>query len=321
MAPLAFNQDGSFKIVQLADLHFTNEEGSCMDIPVNMECKGDLMTIEYIERLLDKEKPDLVVFTGDNIKGTGVNDARAATFKFVEPVIKRKIPWTAVFGNHDDGADLTRDELLEVMRRLPYSMVQQGPLDLPGVGNYMLNIFKSNQKQADPAFALYFLDSHGYAEDDQEGYDYIKLEQLDWLVHSSLRSSAGRLNAAAFFHIPIWEYHEESNTNRPVVKLGDARESVSSPAKNMSHSACPLMSHSSLYENSGHDHVNDYCLEREDIQLCYGGGAGVGGYGAEHLNWSRRARVFELNYQGETVSTWKRLFTQEMPMIHYQTLY
>ncbi|KAI8364242.1 Metallo-dependent phosphatase-like protein [Blakeslea trispora] len=234
MDQLAFNQDGSFKIVQFADLHFTNEEGNCRDMPANVECKGDIMTIEYMERLLDKEKPDLVVFSGDNIKGTGVSDARAATFKFVEPVIKRKIPWTAVFGTHDDEADLTREELLEIMRRLPYSMVQHGLLDLPGVGNYMLNIFESNHEKANPMFTLYFLDSHSYIEGSQEEYDYIKLEQLDWLVHSSLRSqtSAGKLSAAAFFHIPIWEYHEEDSTNPPVVKLGDAMESVSSPEKN-----------------------------------------------------------------------------------------
>jgi hypothetical protein len=28
------------------------------------------------------------------------------------------------------------------------------------------------------------------------------------------------------------EYHEESSTNKPVVRLGDAREEVSSPKKN-----------------------------------------------------------------------------------------
>ncbi|RCH83150.1 hypothetical protein CU098_007464, partial [Rhizopus stolonifer] len=35
MEPLAFDQSGNFKIVQLADLHFTNEEGHCVDVPVN----------------------------------------------------------------------------------------------------------------------------------------------------------------------------------------------------------------------------------------------------------------------------------------------
>lgn len=72
---------------------------------------------------------------------------------------------------------------------------------------------------------------------------------------------------------------------------------------------------------SGHNHVNDYCLEREDLHLCYGGGAGVGGYGAEHLGLSRRARVFKISDYGNTIVTWKRLFTDNLPMIHYQTLF
>ena len=36
-----------------------------------MECHGDSTTIEQIVRLLDLEKPDLVVFSGDNINGEG----------------------------------------------------------------------------------------------------------------------------------------------------------------------------------------------------------------------------------------------------------
>ncbi|KAG1219985.1 hypothetical protein G6F35_007040 [Rhizopus arrhizus] len=90
---LKFDQDGGFKILQLADLHFTNEEGFCRDVSSETDCKGDATTIDYINKVLDKEKPSLVVFSGDNINGGGVSDARAATYKFAEPVIKRKIPW------------------------------------------------------------------------------------------------------------------------------------------------------------------------------------------------------------------------------------
>lgn len=101
-----------------------------------------------MERVLDHEKPNLVVFTGDNINAEGVSDARAATLKFAESVIKRKTPWVAIFGNHDDGSDLTREELLEVMKNMPYSMTQRGPLDVPGVGNFYLKLYSDSKKSA-----------------------------------------------------------------------------------------------------------------------------------------------------------------------------
>ncbi|KAG2204184.1 hypothetical protein INT46_006068 [Mucor plumbeus] len=323
--PLSFSDNGEFKILQLADLHFTNEEGTCRDIPVDMECNGDATTIEYMEKLLDREKPNLVVFSGDNINGGGVSDARAATFKFAEPVAKRKIPWAVVFGNHDDENDLTREELLEVMKRMPYSLTERGPIDLPGIGNYILKVFTNNTKAAAHGFTLYFLDSHSYPEkEDQDGYDFIKSEQLDWIIQSA--SAFNKLptnpNAAAFFHIPIWDYHEESNTNKPVAKFGDAREEVSSPKKNKISALEAFKTAGDIKVTAcGHDHVNDYCLEKEGIQLCYAGGAGVGSYGAEHLGWPRRARIFLVSDFGSTIQTWKRTFTDDLPMIHFQTIY
>ncbi|KAI8977093.1 Metallo-dependent phosphatase-like protein [Mycotypha africana] len=206
MKPLAFDKNGDFKILQIADLHFTNEEGVCRDVPADTECNGDMTTLKYIEKLLDHEKPDLVVFSGDNIDGAGVSDARAATFKFADPVIQRKIPWAVVFGEHDDESDLSREELIEVMRRMPYSLIQRGPMDIPGWGNYAVKVFESTQKAAPHAFTLYFLDSHSYAET-KEGFDFIKSYQLDWIVKSASvfrETSNSKLNAGVFFHIPIW---------------------------------------------------------------------------------------------------------------------
>jgi hypothetical protein len=62
-------------------------------------------------------------------------------------------------------------------------------------------------------------------------------------------------------------------------------------------------------------------MDRDGIQLCYGGGAGRGAYGAEHLGWPRRSRIIKIEDFGETVVTWKRLFNDKLSMIHYQTLF
>lgn len=53
-------------------------------------------------------------------------------------------------------------------------------------------------------FTLYFLDSHAYIESEEEElYDFIKPEQLDWVIKSA-KSFKPKPNAVAFFHIPIW---------------------------------------------------------------------------------------------------------------------
>ncbi|KAI7903166.1 Metallo-dependent phosphatase-like protein [Cokeromyces recurvatus] len=291
-----------------------------------MDCKGDMATLKYIEDILDREKPNLVVFSGDNINGDGVSDARAATFKFAEPVIQRKIPWAVIFGTNDDKNDLSREELIEVMRRMPYSLTEYGPFDIPGVGNYIVKVYSNNTKTAAHDFTIYFLDSHAYSDDGNEDeYDYIKPDQLNWVVQSAstFKNLSSKPNAMAFFHIPIWEYHEEDIdvNNKRIAKLGDAREKVSSPKKNKISALQAFKTGDIKVTSCGHNHVNDYCLERENIQLCYGGGAGVGGYGAEHLGWPRRARVFKIRNYGNIIETWKRQFTNNLPLFHFQTLY
>jgi hypothetical protein len=49
--------------------------------------------------MLDEEKPDLVVFTGDQLNGQETSwDSKSVIAKVVGPVVDRKIPWTAIFG-------------------------------------------------------------------------------------------------------------------------------------------------------------------------------------------------------------------------------
>lgn len=93
-----FHKSGKFKILQIADLHFSVSRGLCRDTDKS-PCIGDVDTLTLIERTLDEEKPDLVVFSGDQLNGQGTSwDARSVIAKLVGPVIDRKIPWTAIFG-------------------------------------------------------------------------------------------------------------------------------------------------------------------------------------------------------------------------------
>ena len=108
MTPLKF-KDGSFKIMQIADIQETRTPSPD--------------TIKLLELALEKEKPDLVVFTGDQIQGYSAtflgnlyDNVKECVTAFLEPLIKRNIPFTFTFGNHDTQGGLGKEEQLKIFR-------------------------------------------------------------------------------------------------------------------------------------------------------------------------------------------------------------
>jgi len=241
--PLHFSRDGRFKIMQIADLHFSVGAGPCRDPSSPCDGGAYAYTESLVERALDEEQPDLVVFTGDQLNGQGTSwDAASVLAKFAAPVISRRIPWAAVFGNHDAedarGSGYRRDQI-RLMQGLPYSLVQAGPEDIHGVGNYVLRVSSADASKTH-LLTLYFIDSGAYAAGliDWFGfflpteYDYIHQDQIDWFLqesdsinpvirpftpdgskdfgsvwerqqHTPPQQKLAKPNALVFFHIPL----------------------------------------------------------------------------------------------------------------------
>jgi metallophosphoesterase superfamily enzyme len=131
--------------MQIADLHFSVSEGVCRDTIIDPCSAADNLTMSLLARILDQEKPDLVVFTGDQLNGQSTSwDSRAVLAKFAKVVTERKVPWAAIFGNHDDEDGDSREVQVRYMRGLPYSLVEQGPKDIHGVGNYVLKVHSAD---------------------------------------------------------------------------------------------------------------------------------------------------------------------------------
>lgn len=144
--PLHFSHDGKFKILQIADLHYSVALSDCRD-SILSPCKdSDNLTTTLLGHILDEEKPDMVVFTGDQLNGQGTTwDPKSVLAKFSVALSERQIPWAAVFGNHDDEDGASKEEQLKLLQALPYSLIERGPKDVHGVGNYVLKV-----KSADP---------------------------------------------------------------------------------------------------------------------------------------------------------------------------
>jgi len=77
------NENGRFKIMQAADLHLSTGTGLCRDemppTPKGEKCEADPRTLEFVGRLLDEEKPDLVILSGDQINGDTAPDAQTVS--------------------------------------------------------------------------------------------------------------------------------------------------------------------------------------------------------------------------------------------------
>ena len=194
---LKFRSDQRFKIVQFTDIHWQNGESP------------DQQSAALMTRVAKAECPDLIVLTGDILSGGGCDDAADSLRDVVKIVEDCGIPWTAVFGNHDDEGTADRHELMAVMQSSELSLAEPGPEEISGVGNYILPIEYSEENAS--AALLYFIDSGSYAPTDIGGYDWIRRDQIAWYLQESRRFTAEvghPLPALAFFHIPIPEYDE-----------------------------------------------------------------------------------------------------------------
>ncbi|KAJ7298506.1 hypothetical protein O6H91_Y566400 [Diphasiastrum complanatum] len=62
---LQFSHNGRFKILQVADMHYANgAETACEDVlPNQFASCSDLNTTTFLNRMIEAEKPDLIVFT------------------------------------------------------------------------------------------------------------------------------------------------------------------------------------------------------------------------------------------------------------------
>ncbi|AEO63221.1 uncharacterized protein THITE_2108159 [Thermothielavioides terrestris NRRL 8126] len=310
-------ENGRFKIVQLADLHLSTGVGRCRDaLPEDWnggKCEADPRTLDFVAKVLEEERPNLVVLSGDQVNGGTAPDAQTAIFKYAQLLIKHKIPYVSIFGNHDDEGSMSRSAQMDLIEKLPYSLSKAGPLDVDGVGNYYIEVL-ARGSSGHSAITVYLLDTHSYSPNERKypGYDWIKKSQIDWF-----RSTAQGLKKkhkeythhhmdVAFIHIPLPEYVSPNLT-----LVGDWKEPSTAPAYNSGFYDA-LVEEGVVMVSCGHDHVNEYCaLSRAEdgtpaLWMCHAGAAGFGGY-AGYGGFHRKIRVFDFDMNEARITTWKRV--------------
>ncbi|KAM7275965.1 hypothetical protein ACFE04_017831 [Oxalis oulophora] len=338
---LHFSKNGEFKILQVADMHYSNGKSTpCLDVlPSQMAHCSDLNTSAFINRMIQAENPDFIAFTGDNIFGFDSKDSTASLNEAFATAIASNIPWAAVLGNHDQEGSLPRDGVMKHIVGMKNTLSQFNPEAhiIDGFGNYNLEVkgVIGTGFENKSVLNLYFLDSGDYSTVPTiPGYGWIKPSQQLWFQRTSEKlqkaytskplAQKGPAPGLVYFHIPLPEFASFDSSNFTGVK----QEGISSASVNSGFFSTMLSTGDVKAVFTGHDHVNDFCGELDGIHLCYAGGFGYHAYGL--AGWSRRARVvvasLDKTAKGgwgvvKTIKTWKRLDNRHLSTIDAEILY
>lgn len=277
---LAFREDGTFKILQLTDVHWV--DGS----------EKDQQTLALMRRIIETEQPDFIAVTGDLVYGElNLSQLPAA----LAPVIQSGIPWTYVFGNHDAEWGHSREELCEGAMKLPGCMMQRGDPQVDGVGNHVILV---RDKQGKLHWSLYLLDSGSYnANESVGGYDFIHRSQIDWYIRTNreLAGTEGAHSALSFFHMALPEYNDVWDFT-PC--YGEKNEECGCPEQNSGMFSAMLEMGNMRAVFVGHDHICDYTGTLFGIDLCYGRCSGYNTYGMDGFQKGARLIVLREDKPG-----------------------
>lgn len=303
---LRFNSNHKFKIMQIADTQ---------EIP---EVSPD--TLSLINAALEREKPDLVIYTGDQIKGYSKKFKKNPKIVektidvLVEPVASRNIPFMVTYGNHDAQVGIDNIEQYKFYAKYP-TFLSGNLRSKKDVGTADIQIYSHDSDR--PVFGLYIIDSHGKAKDGA-GYAPVEKKQIDWYVkrRDELKNENGDyLPSLVFQHIPVPEFfdviqkvpkktkgavpaygvHEnEYFVLRDETKAagGFMLESPASPDVNTGEFEAMSEKGDVLGIFVGHDHNNSFVVNYKGVDLGYTQGAGFNVYGPGE---NRGVRIFELD--------------------------
>lgn len=302
-AQFYFNEDGSFKVMQLTDTHY-----------IAGDSRSD-RALSCIEEMLDAEKPDFVIHTGDIVFGA---PAEQGVKELFAPLVARGIPFAVTLGNHDGQFDLSRNDIYDAILRIPGCVNRPASeKDISGNSNDCLTLSSANGVE----FVFYLFDSGDLfpmpeEEKPRRCYDFIRFDQIEWYRTLSQRFRKDNndvpVPSVAFFHIPLPEV--SFLVKKPSAVITGNNEEKPCPSKINSGLYAQMRELKDVFAVvNGHDHDCDYVLEHGPIAFIYGRYSG-GDTVYNHLGADGRSdeklsgvRLFEFKSGEPGFKTWIRL--------------
>lgn len=327
---LTFNEDGSFRILQINDFQDRDT--------------ADERSLAFLDAVLDKYEPDLVVLVGDQLNdyfpGVTVERIKTAIAKQVLPMEERGIPYIFTFGNHDRDYNsvMSMEEQAAYYREFSYCYANADGAD---GGTYNTVIYGKDGTA--PCLNIYMMDTQHW---NGTGWTSgVTAEQVEWYVGAS--NSLKELNGGkvvpslVFQHIPVKEilqltkvvpagtagcvknkfYNEYLVLDEEADWTGDRnvmREAPASehPEKITGQYEAWLSQGDVMGAYFGHDHINTFSGRTADgIDLGYNGGFGFATYGDPGERYAKIYDFHEADVENYTQQTiyYTQCVTQEAP--------
>ncbi len=278
---------GLFKIVQITDLHY------------KLGVKASEQGLACVREMVQTEKPDLVVVTGDIIYSAPADSTLSVVLKTFAQL---GVPFCMTFGNHDYDFKTPVVALYNQMQKTPNCVM---PVLQGKNTDYSLPILSSNGKRT--AAVLYCIDTHNKpAIGGIGGYQWISHNQITWYRQRSMvykQKNGGKpVPSLAFLHIPLPEFnYATANTQCPM--YGSRLEKAYSPSINSGMFASIKEMGDIMGVFCGHDHDNDYAVSYFNVLLAHGR---FSGGNTEYNHLTRGARVIVLKEGKREFDTWIR---------------
>lgn len=278
---------GLFKIVQITDLHY------------KLGVKASEQGLACVREMVQTEKPDLVVVTGDIIYSAPADSTLSVVLKTFAQL---GVPFCMTFGNHDYDFKTPAVALYNQMQKTPNCVM---PVLQGKNTDYSLPILSSNGKRT--AAVLYCIDTHNKpAIGGIGGYQWISHNQITWYRQRSMvykQKNGGKpVPSLAFLHIPLPEFnYATANTQCPM--YGSRLERAYSPSINSGMFASIKEMGDIMGVFCGHDHDNDYAVSYFNVLLAHGR---FSGGNTEYNHLKRGARVIVLKEGKREFDTWIR---------------
>ena len=287
-----FTTDNDFKVMHLTDIHIG---GGFMSKSV------DEKALNAVALMITKEKPDLVIVTGDI---TFPVPYRAGTFNnhsgikaFANLMENLGVYWDVTFGNHDAEAYsyFDREAVAKFYENedYKYCLFQAGPESVDGYGNHTIEVKNSKGIITQ---AIILIDSQAYVEDNiiesiKGTYDNIHPNQVKWYESEIIRmnnenrkinKNAEVVKSMAFFHIPLVEMDDAWNEfKNNGYKNTDNFKYTDGLIGELGRQVCCGYGEDDMFEKmlelgstkamfNGHDHVNNTTFEYKGIIFSYG---------------------------------------------------